>query len=215
MQQSTDLQNLLHSVHKKSYPAYKALKGSYQFNNYILSIDHVQGDPFASPSHISIRIPHKTAGFPKEYYKDSVTSMTLSDYLTRQFEKQIVHYTFRAKGSGKSGLISISHCGQEVLKRTACEITEKEIIARFFIGFPANGRTINARELSKILFDYLPECVESSLFYARQTIKNWKMLFFLLRIRAVSETSSLSEILSPLSLTAPFFREKAGFLPGQ
>ena len=55
MQQSTDLQNLLHSVHKKSYPAYKALKGSYQFNNYILSIDHVQGDPFASPSHISIR----------------------------------------------------------------------------------------------------------------------------------------------------------------
>ena len=103
MQQSTDLQNLLHSVHKKSYPAYKALKGSYQFNNYILSIDHVQGDPFASPSHISIRIPHKTAGFPKEYYKDSVTSMTLSDYLTRQFEKQIVHYTFRAKGSGKSG----------------------------------------------------------------------------------------------------------------
>ena len=99
MQQSTDLQNLLHSVHKKSYPAYKALKGSYQFNNYILSIDHVQGDPFASPSHISIRIPHKTAGFPKEYYKDSVTSMTLSDYLTRQFEKQIVHYTFRAKGS--------------------------------------------------------------------------------------------------------------------
>ena len=40
MQQSTDLQNLLHSVHRKSYPAYKSLKGSYQFDNYILSIDH-------------------------------------------------------------------------------------------------------------------------------------------------------------------------------
>ena len=212
MQQSTDLQNLLHSVHKKSYPAYKALKGSYPFNNYILSIDHVQGDPFASPSHISIRIPHKTAGFPKEYYKDSVTSMTLSDYLARQFEKQIVHYTFRAKGSGKSGLISISHCGQEVLKRTACEITEKEIIARFFIGFPANGRTINATELEKIFFRSVYRRPFSTKI---QITRNCKRLFFLLKIRPVSESSSLQEILSPLSLTAPFFREKAGFLPVQ
>ena len=156
MQQSTDLQNLLHSVHRKSYPAYKSLKGSYQFDNYILSIDHVQGDPFASPSHISVRISHKTAGFPGEYYRDHVTHVTLSDYLTRQFEKQVSHYTFRAKGSGKSGLISVSHCGQEILERTACEITEKGITARFFIGFPANGRTINATALEKILFDFLP-----------------------------------------------------------
>ena len=165
MQQSTDLQNLLHSVHRKSYPAYKSLKGSYQFDNYILSIDHVQGDPFASPSHISVRISHKTAGFPGEYYRDHVTHVTLSDYLTRQFEKQVSHYTFRAKGSGKSGLISVSHCGQEILERTACEITEKEIIARFFIGFPANGRTINATALEKILFDFLPVCVHKAFFY--------------------------------------------------
>ena len=165
MQASAQLKELLHSINRKSYPAYKSLRGAYQFDRYILSIDHVQGDPFASPSHISIRIPHKTAGFPKEYYKDSVTSMTLSDYLTRQFEKQIVHYTFRAKGSGKSGLISVSHCGQEVLARTACEITEKGITARFFIGFPANGRTINSPELEKILFDFLPVCIHKAFFY--------------------------------------------------
>ncbi|WP_448775429.1 ABC-ATPase domain-containing protein [Blautia sp.] len=165
MQQSTDLQNLLHSVHRKSYPAYKSLKGSYQFDNYILSIDHVQGDPFASPSHISVRISHKTAGFPGEYYRDHVTHVTLSDYLTRQFEKQVSHYTFRAKGSGKSGLISVSHCGQEILERTACEITEKGITARFFIGFPANGRTINATALEKILFDFLPVCVQKAFLY--------------------------------------------------
>ena len=33
------------------------------------------------------------------------------------------------------------------------------------IGFPANGRTINARELCKILFDFLPGCVKKSLYY--------------------------------------------------
>lgn len=179
MQQSTDLQNLLHSVHRKSYPAYKSLKGSYQFDNYILSIDHVQGDPFASPSHISVRISHKTAGFPREYYSDHVTRITLSDYLTRQFEKQVSHYTFRAKGSGKSGLISVSHCGQEILERTACEITEKGITARFFIGFPANGRTINATELEKILFDFLPVCVQKAFLYRNINHKELEQTIFL------------------------------------
>lgn len=179
MQQSTDLQNLLHSVHRKSYPAYKSLKGSYQFDNYILSIDHVQGDPFASPSHISVRISHKTAGFPGEYYRDHATHVTLSDYLTRQFEKQVSHYTFRAKGSGKSGLISVSHCGQEILERTACEITEKGITARFFIGFPANGRTINATELEKILFDFLPVCVQKAFLYRNINHKELEQTIFL------------------------------------
>ena len=95
-------------------------------------------------------------------------------YLTRQFEKQINAYTFRAKGSGKSGLISVSHCGQEVLARTACEISENGINARFFIGFPANGRTINAFELEKILFEFLPVCVRKAFFYSSQNARDLK-----------------------------------------
>ena len=165
MQASAQLKELLHSINRKSYPAYKSLRGAYQFDRYILSIDHVQGDPFASPSHISVKLSHRDTGFPAEYYKDSWTRITLGDFLNRQFEQQVNRYTFRAKGSGKSGLISVSHCGQEVLARTACEITEKGITARFFIGFPANGRTINSPELEKILFDFLPVCVHKAFFY--------------------------------------------------
>ena len=165
MQSSDQLQTLLHSVNRKSYPAYKSLRGAYQFDRYILSIDHVQGDPFASPSHISVKLTHRDAGFPAEYYKDTLTRITLGDFLNRQFEQQVSRYTFRAKGSGKSGLISVSHCGQEVLARTACEVTEKGITARFFIGFPANGRTINSPELEKIFFDFLPVCIHKAFFY--------------------------------------------------
>lgn len=166
MKNSKELRQQLRSINRKSYPAYKGLKGLYHFGNYILSIDHVQGDPFASPSHVSIQISHRDAGFPIEYYKDTLTRTTLCDYLTRQFEKQVSQYSFRAKGSGKSGLLTVSHCGQEILSRTACEITEKGITARFFVGFPANGRTINATELEKILFDFLPVCIQKSFFYS-------------------------------------------------
>ena len=171
MKNSEELRQQLRSINRKSYPAYKGLKGLYHFGNYILSIDHVQGDPFASPSHVSIQISHTDAGFPVEYYKDTLTGTTLCDYLTRQFEKQVSQYSFRAKGSGKSGLLTVSHCGQEILSRTACEITEKGITARFFVGFPANGRTINATELEKILFDFLPVCIQKSFFYSSLNAK--------------------------------------------
>ena len=171
MKNSEELRQQLRSINRKSYPAYKGLKGLYHFGNYILSIDHVQGDPFASPSHVSIQISHRDAGFPVEYYKDTLTGTTLCDYLTRQFEKQVSQYSFRAKGSGKSGLLTASHCGQEILSRTACEITEKGITARFFVGFPANGRTINATELEKIFFDFLPVCIQKSFFYSSLNAK--------------------------------------------
>lgn len=167
MQTSTELRNLLNRIDHKGYPAYKDTKGMYQFPGYALSIDHVQGDPFASPSKVSVHIKGNVAGFPKELFCGKQQRAVLQDYLTRQFGRAVERFAFKAKGSGKSGLISVSRCGQEVLERTACQMDAAggDIVLRMEIGFPANGRTINARELEKILFDFLPECVEQSLFY--------------------------------------------------
>lgn len=168
MNHASDLKKQLLSIHRKSYPAYKSLKRVYDFGEYTLSIDHVQGDPFASPSHVTIRIPFSVHRFPKDLYKTPETKAAFEDHLLRRFASQIRKFSFQAKGSGKSGLLSVSSCGQEILSRTACEIcTSKDstLIFRFHIGFPANGRTINATELEKILFDFLPSCVERGCLY--------------------------------------------------
>ncbi len=167
MQTSDDLRELLRRIDHRGYPAYKDTKGVYRFPGYLLSIDHVQGDPFASPSKISVHVKGNVAGFPKEYFTGKCQRRALQDYLTRQFGRTLQQYTFEAKGSGKSGLMSVSRCGQEVLERTACEINAVtgDVILRLEVGFPANGRTINARELEKILFVFLPECIQNSLYY--------------------------------------------------
>lgn len=167
MQTSNDLKTLLSRIDRRSYPAYKDTRGTYQFPGYVLSIDHVQGDPFASPSKVSIHVDGRQAGFPKELYRLPCQRIALQDELTRRFGKQACQASFQAKGSGHSGLISISRCGQEVLERTACRLNPNTggLILRLEVGFPANGRTINARELEKILFDLLPWCVENTLFY--------------------------------------------------
>lgn len=167
MKTESDLRQLLYSIDHKGYPAYKGTRGSYQFGKYELSIDHVQGDPFAAPSKLSVRVRGRVAGFPGRLFDTKHKRVALQDHLTRQFAAQAARYSFQAKGSGKSGVISVTRCGQEVLERTACTIEEKtgDVTVRFEVGFPANGRTINARELIKILFDFLPECVEKSLIY--------------------------------------------------
>ncbi len=70
MKTSEDLRFSLRAINRKSYPAYKSLAGSYTFGKYILNIEHVQGDPFAAPSRLSVKVNHKIAGFPAEYYDE-------------------------------------------------------------------------------------------------------------------------------------------------
>lgn len=167
MKTSNDLRELLTRIDHKGYPAYKDTRGSYQFEGYVLSIDHVQGDPFAAPSKVSIHVPEKTAGFPSDLYEEKHKQIALQDYLLRKFARESETFNFKAKGSGKSGLMSVSRCGQEILERTACELKQDgTLIIRMEIGFPANGRTINSRELIKILFEFLPGCVKKSLYYS-------------------------------------------------
>lgn len=178
MKTSEDLKQLLLQINRKSYPAYKDTRGSYTFQGYVLSIDHVQGDPFASPSKISVKVAGKQAAFPRELFRTPETRIALQDYLIRQFHQKIDRFNFKAKGSGKSGLLSISRCQQEVLERSACTLhpDSGDITVRMEIGFPANGRTINSLELIKILFDFLPICVRESLFYRNLDKKELEMV---------------------------------------
>ena len=165
MKTDKDLQAILWKIDHKGYPAYKDTKGEYQFQQYVFSIDHVQGDPFAAPSRVSFRIPGRIAGFDGGCYETKQRRIAFQDYLLRRIAAKIREYSFRAKGSGKSGLMGISQPGQEILEHSACWVNTEngDITIRMEIGFPANGRTINSQELGKILFDFLPACVRQTL----------------------------------------------------
>lgn len=178
---SQDLKDLLFRINRKSYPAYKDTKGSYRFPGYVLSIDHVQGDPFAAPSKLSLHIKGAQAGFPEALYATREMRIALQDQLIRGFAAHIEKYSFRAKGSGKSGLISISKPRQEILERSACTMDAKngDLTLRLEVGFPANGRTVNSGELIKILFDFLPVCVQKAFLYKNTNHKELEDAIFL------------------------------------
>ena len=89
MKSKEELRSLLHSIDHRGYPAYKDTRGVWRFDQYILSIDHVQGDPFASPSNISVWIAGKTAGFPREYHEEEHRRTALEDHLLRLFSREL------------------------------------------------------------------------------------------------------------------------------
>lgn len=162
------LKNMLARIDHRGYPAYKELQEMYDFGAYMLSIDHVQGDPFAAPSKVHIEVSGQKAGFPKEYYDTEDKRTAVQDFVLRLFAGKVQNYSFQAKGSGKSGLLSVSRCGQEILSRSACQMDNHtgSVTVRLEIGFPAHGRTIDAKALEKILFGYLPECVKKTLYFS-------------------------------------------------
>lgn len=166
MRSDRDLKNILERIDHRGYPAYKDTKGEYQFSKYVLDIEHVQGDPFASPSQIRISVSGKVAGIPSKYFDKKHKRIATQDYLLRKIGSEIAKNS-KQRGSGKSGLMHISRCGQEVLERTACQINDRdgEITVRLEVGFPANGRTINAGELERILFHILPDIVNRTVLY--------------------------------------------------
>lgn len=198
MRTASELREQLKRIDHRSYPAYKELRGQYDFGDYILSIDHVQGDPFAAPSRLSVLVSGSRAGFPAELFDTMPKRITLQDQLTRAFGRAIQKGSFQAKGSGKSGLLSVSRCGQQVLERTALRIAgDGAITLRFEAGFPASGRTIQAGELGKMLFTILPEGVRSSLFYERADREKLKRA-----VRLCENQQFIREKLEELSLCA-------------
>lgn len=121
-----------------------------------------------------MKVNHKIAGFPAEYYGTKWNQTALEDYLIRRFHRQADKFCFQAKGSGKSGIITVSRCGQEVLERTACEIASDGVIVRFEVGFPANGRTINATELEKFYLTLFQCAWNRAYTMERRRSRNWK-----------------------------------------
>ncbi|MFC4782391.1 ABC-ATPase domain-containing protein [Eubacterium multiforme] len=165
MKNSNDLKKQIDSIDGRGYKAYKTLEGDYDFGEYILHIDHVQGDPFASPSRIRVSMKGNVNKIPYDLFNESHKRIAVQDFIARVFYQNINKFCERVMGSGKSGLISISRCPQEILDRTAIVINKEKIEARFEVGFPARGRSVLGRELQKILYDFLPKIIDNSLKY--------------------------------------------------
>ncbi|MGF1567035.1 MAG: ABC-ATPase domain-containing protein [Nodosilinea sp.] len=164
MSTQTGLRDQLHRLDGQSYGAYKALKGEYDFGDFTLHIDHVQGDPFAAPSRVRVRVPQAVAQFPPDLWTLPGRAVALADALTREFY-QATRQRQRQAGSGKSGLVGIVPPSQVILNRSAARVTADGVELRFTVSLPGFGRRIAGRQAATLLCDSVPDLVAQALRY--------------------------------------------------
>ncbi len=164
MASSEELRRTLRRIDGKGYRAYRDIRGRYDFGAYSLSIDHVQGDPFAAPSRLSVRLEIEKTGFGPELIVSRIRRIALSDFLTRAFQKAIDAVVRGRRGTGHSGLFQIDVGAQEVLESNSVVFESAVLEARFTVGLPASGRRVLGKQAENMLFMELPEIVRQSLF---------------------------------------------------
>lgn len=179
MKSSEELRRQLRQIDHKGYKAYKILEGEYEFGAYRICIDHVQGDPFATPSRV--RIVYKNQkNIPGELFREKHRKIAIEDTLLRRLHRSIGSVVKgQRRGSGKSGMVTTCRAGQEILERSAMHITSTVVEARIEVGFPAFGRTIAAGELETLLFDVLPEVAERTFRAKPQLLEELKKAAYL------------------------------------
>jgi len=165
MRTSEDLRRLLRRLDGRGYKAYKELEGRYSFPGFELSVDHVQGDPFADPSRVRVLVPQATAGFPPSTFSNRSREIALRDYLARSFEAALRRRDEFVAGSGKSGVMYIDAPGQEILEGSSVLVGERTVEVRLKVGLPARGRTIMGGAAARMLVDSLPRIVSGALLY--------------------------------------------------
>ncbi|MEL6157593.1 MAG: ABC-ATPase domain-containing protein [Cyanobacteria bacterium J06554_11] len=190
------LKEQLKNLEGRSYGNYRAIKGDYAFSDFLLSVDYIQGDPFAAPSRICIQLNQTIAKFPTQWITDYVSRVAIADYLTRQVA-QVAQSIGKKRGSGKSGNIQIARPSQAILRRTAVWITADVLEARLTVGLPAFGRRIAGKMAAELLCEDIPELVARSLKYT--AIDKWALTR---HVETLKDTEALRNQLPTRGLVA-------------
>ena len=126
-----DLRGTLERLDGCGYKAYRRLRGPWHHPDFELYVDRVQGDPFAPPSALRVRIPAAVARLPEQCLGSAARR------------------------------IAVDEPGQQVLERTACTVERGDVSVRFTAGLPARGRRVAAAAAAEMFCAAVPRLVAS------------------------------------------------------
>ena len=192
------LRSTLDRIDRKGYGAYKDLSGSHDFGSFTLFVDRVQRDPFAPPSLIRVRTSENP--FDPRLFENSVRRVAFEDFLTRSVEREIRRVVRGNRGSGGSGRVEIQRASQVVLPRTSMVVEPGYVEVRMALGFPARGRSVDARAARTMLLEELPEVVRRGLVPAPEGRVDAESSR--LHVETVEDADHLRGLLSGLDLVA-------------
>jgi predicted ABC-class ATPase len=158
-----ELEPLLRRIDGRGYKAYKDLEGSWRYPDFVLHVDHVQGDPYAAPTRVRAVLEPAVAGLPPAAYRGVPRALGTAALLARTLSER-ARSASRSRGTGKSGEIRMEHPGQVVVRQTAVIVDDEgRVEARFTVGLPAAGRRVKGDAALELLASDVLELVRASL----------------------------------------------------
>ncbi|MEQ9400163.1 MAG: ABC-ATPase domain-containing protein [Longimicrobiales bacterium] len=163
MRDHEELAARLRAIDGRGYKAYLDIKGAWEFDDFTLHVEHVQGDPYAAPSRVRITLPPDVAALPASAWRTRPRALGTAACLARAFAATARTASSR-RGTGRSGTIRMDAPGQQVMLQTAVHVYDDGAVeARFQVGLPARGRRVLGREAVELLTADVPELVRGTL----------------------------------------------------
>ncbi|PPK94275.1 putative ABC-class ATPase [Kineococcus xinjiangensis] len=147
-----DLAATLHELHGAPYARYRSLQGSWVLPlgdaEAELRVVRAQADPFAPPSRFEVRLGAGVLAAPSGLWSSPVRARALAAHLART----------AAVVAGAE--LRIDAGGQEVLRRTSCEVLpDGSAVLRFAAHLPGPRRRVDGRGAARLLAGELPQVV--------------------------------------------------------
>ena len=153
----------IRTLNGKNYGLYKSLADKpWDFGDFVLEFLHVQGDPYAPASRVTIRAKLQILGYAAEWGGSFERRLALSDFLHRKLSRLV-----QEKYPDKDAAVIFDVAGPEMLVRNSLWIDNGELRACLQVKLPGEGRKIQAELAAEILTMVLPDLVSAGLYYDR------------------------------------------------
>lgn len=151
----------IRTLNGKNYGLYKSLADKpWDFGDFVLEFLHVQGDPYAPASRVTIRAKLQILGYATEWGSSFERRLALSDFLHRKLSRLV-----KERYPDKDAAIVFDTAGPEMLVRNSLWIDNGELRACLQVKLPGEGRKIQAELAAEILTMVLPDLVSAGLYY--------------------------------------------------
>ena len=110
MRDAQELESTLLRIDGRGYRAYRDIKGAWRYGDFVLHVDHVQGDPYAAPTRVRVVLEPAVVRLSVSAHQGRPRALGTAAFLARAFGSG-ARSTSRSRGTGKSGEIRMEHPG--------------------------------------------------------------------------------------------------------
>jgi len=157
------LRSILRKIDGRGYKAYKELLGKREIiGDYRLEFLRIQGDPFATPSVISVQVPFEIPEFSRN-------TVGIEDFIYRRVYASLKKES-RRLGEGKSGYLGLPEPTNIMIRRNAVHL-ENNLQIMFYIGLPARHRKILGDAAERMIYENIPRAMKHALEFSMDDMK--------------------------------------------